>query len=79
MDRSICHCLSQVNKNLPFESIFTFLKLKKVPWITLLSTANFEQVITICHPVDFEQLKKHSSHVADFEQIVIILHTLNKS
>ena len=79
MDCSICHCFSQVNKNLSFESIFTFLRLKKVPWIALLSTAKFEQVITISHPVDFEQVKKHSSHVADFEQVAIILLTLNKS
>ena len=41
-----------------FESIFTFLRLKKVPWIALLSTANFEQVIIISHFANFVQVKK---------------------
>ena len=62
-----------------FESIFTFLRLKKVPWIAFLSTANFEQVIIISHFANFKQIKKHSSHFADFEQVINILLTLNKS
>ena len=74
-----------------FESIFTFGDLKKVPWIALLCTANFEQVIIISHFANFEQVKKLSSHFAnfervishfaDFEQVIIkiaILLTLNK-
>ena len=74
-----------------FESIFTFLRLKKVPWIAFLSTANFEQVLIISHFANFEQIKKHSSHFADFEQVkyftdfkqviikIVILLSLNKS
>ena len=50
-----------------FESIITFLRLKKVPWIALLSTANFEQVIIISHFANFEQVKKQSSHFGNFE------------
>ena len=34
-----------------------FWDLKKVPWIALLSTANFEKVIIICHFATFEQEK----------------------
>ena len=52
-----------------FESIFTFLRLKKVPWIALLSTANFEQILISSHFANFEQFKKHSSHFANFEQV----------
>ena len=72
-----------------FESIFTFLRLKKVPWIALLSTANFEQILISSHFANFEQVKKHSSHFANFEQVIshfanfeqviIVLLTLNKS
>ena len=62
-----------------FESIFTFWDLKKVPWIALLCTANFEQVIIISLFANFEQV---TSHFADFEQVIIkivILLNLNKS
>ena len=55
--------------------------LKKVPWIALLSTANFEQVITIIHFANFEQVIT-ISHFANFEQVInkiVILLTLNKS
>ena len=53
-----------------FESIFTFWDLRKVPWIALLSTANFEQVIIISHFANFEQVKKLRSHFANFEQVI---------
>ena len=62
-----------------FESIFTFLRLKKKYPGTLLNTANFEQVIIISHFANSEQV---TSHFADFEQAIIkivILLTLNKS
>ena len=67
MDCFICHCFSQINKNLCLLCLFLlFWDLKKAPWIALLSTANFEQVIIISH---FDQVKK----------TVVILLTLNKS
>ena len=93
MDCSICHCFSQVNEDLCLLSLFLlFWDLKKVPWIALLSTANFEQVIINSHLANFEQVKKHSSHFANFEQVIshfadfeqfiikiVILLTLNKT
>ena len=82
MDCFISHHNPLKYESVFFEFIFTFLRLKKVPWIALLSTANFEQVIIISHFANFEQVKKHSSHFAtDFEQVIIkivILLTLNK-
>ena len=71
------------------------MRLKKAPWIALLSTANFEQVIRISYFANFEQVKKFSIHFANFEQVkkfsnhfanfeqvkikIVILLTLNKS
>ena len=52
--------------------------LKKVPWIALLSTANFEQVITIIHFANFKQVII-MSHFANFEQVISHLLILNKS
>ena len=43
---------------------FYSLRLKKASRIALLSTANFEQVITIIH-------------FSDFEHVIVILLTLN--
>ena len=73
-------------------SIFTFLRLQKKPWIALLSIANFEEVIIISHFANFEKVKKRSTHFANFEQVIIyfadfeqviikivILSTLNMS
>ena len=87
--------LFKVNKNLCLLSLFLlFWDLKKVPWIALLRTANFEQVIiinyfasfekaiVISHFANFEQVKKHSSDFANFGQVIIkiiILLTLNRS
>ena len=48
--------------------------LKKVVWIALLSTANFEQVIIISHFANFEQV---ISHFADIGQVIIMSHFSN--
>ena len=47
-----------------------FWDLKKVSWIALLSTANFEQVIIINYFANFKQVIIHS---ADFEQVELKL------
>ena len=69
MDHFIRHCNPIRFKSIIYESILTFLRLKKVPWIALLRTANFEQVIIISHFANFEQVKKHSRHFDNFEQV----------
>ena len=68
MDCFISHHNTLKYESVFFEFIFTFLRLKKVPWIALLSTANFEHVIIISHFVSFEQVIL-VSHFANFEQV----------
>ena len=57
---------------------FYSLRLKKASRIALLSTANFEQVITIIHFANFKQVII-MSHFANFEQVISHLLILNKS
>ena len=55
MDCFISHHNPLKYESVFFESIITILRLKKAPWIALLSTANFEKVIIINHFANFEQ------------------------
>ena len=59
-----------------FEFKFTFLRLKKTPWIALLSTTDFEQVKK--HNSHFANFEQVISHFAEFKQVIIILQILNK-
>ena len=68
MDCFISHHNPLKYESVFFESIFTFFRLKKAPWIALLSRANFEQVVIFSHFANFEQV---ISHFADFEQVII--------
>ena len=59
-----------------FDSIFTFLRLKKSTLDSFIRHS-FEQVIKIIQFANFEQVKKHSSYFANFEQVIIISQFAN--